>query len=101
MATTSQTSFGNGETQQKRAGTTNPKLGEADIGLGAQERAEAIRRAISREPYTFEDKKLPVTVSVGVAQLAEGEEAEGLYERADAQLYAAKAAGRNCVRPLA
>jgi diguanylate cyclase len=71
---------------------------ETDIAT-ARERAEAIRRAVSREPYTFEDKKLPVTVSVGVAQLAVGEEAEGFYERADAQLYAAKAAGRNCVRP--
>lgn len=71
---------------------------DTDIGL-ARERGEAIRRAVSREPYTFEDKKLPVTVSVGVAQLAIGEEAEGLFDRADAQLYAAKAAGRNCVRP--
>jgi diguanylate cyclase len=66
---------------------------------GALERAEAIRRAISREPYEFEDKRLPVTVSVGVAQLAAAEEAEGLFERADEQLYAAKGAGRNCVRP--
>ena len=47
----------------------------------------------------FEEKELPVTVSLGVAQLAVGEEAEGLYDRADAQLYAAKAAGRDCVRP--
>jgi two-component system cell cycle response regulator len=66
----------------------------------ALERAEAIRRAISREPYAFEEKKLPVTVSLGVAQLLDGEEAEGLFDRADAQLYAAKAAGRDCVRPL-
>ncbi len=71
---------------------------DTDIGT-ARERGEAIRRAVSREPYTFEDKKLPVTVSVGVAQLTVGEEAEGFYERADGQLYAAKAAGRNCVRP--
>lgn len=67
----------------------------------ALERAEAIRRAVAREPYAFEEKRLPVTVSVGVAQLAAGEEAEGLFDRADAQLYAAKGAGRNCVRPLA
>ena len=65
----------------------------------ARERAEAIRRAVSREPYAFEDKKLSVTVSAGVAQLTVGEEVEQLFERADAQLYAAKAAGRNCVRP--
>jgi two-component system, cell cycle response regulator len=67
----------------------------------ALERAEAIRIAISREPYAFEEKKLPVTISAGVAQLATAEEPEGLFDRADAQLYAAKGSGRNCVRPLA
>jgi diguanylate cyclase (GGDEF)-like protein len=67
----------------------------------ALERAEAIRRAVSREPYTFEDKRLPATVSVGVAQLTGAEEAEGLFDRADGQLYAAKGSGRNCVRPVA
>jgi diguanylate cyclase (GGDEF)-like protein len=73
----------------------------ADTELGgALERAEAVRRAVMREPYTFEDKRLPVTVSAGVAQLADEEEAEGLFDRADAQLYAAKGAGRNCVRPV-
>ncbi|HXK19371.1 MAG TPA: GGDEF domain-containing protein, partial [Polyangiaceae bacterium] len=72
---------------------------DADLE-SALERAEAIRRAISREPYAFEEKRLPVTVSAGVAQLAAAEEAEGLFDRADAQLYAAKGAGRNCVRPL-
>ncbi len=65
----------------------------------ALERADAIRRAVSREPYVFEEKVLPVTVSLGVAQLAGAEEPEALYDRADAQLYAAKAAGRNCTRP--
>jgi two-component system, cell cycle response regulator len=73
---------------------------DTDLAL-AIERAEAIRRAVSRAPYAFEEKKLPATVSLGVAQLAGAEEAEGLFERADAQLYAAKAAGRNCVRPMA
>jgi two-component system, cell cycle response regulator len=72
---------------------------ETDLGA-AIERAEAIRRAVSREPYAFEEKRLPVTVSAGVAQLADAEEAEGLFDRADAQLYVAKGAGRNCVRPL-
>ena len=66
----------------------------------ALERAEAVRRVVMRDPYTFEDKKLPVTVSAGVAQLDPDEPAENLFDRADAQLYAAKNAGRNCVRPL-
>ncbi len=73
-----------------------------DAGLAiALERAEAIRQVISREPYAFEEKLLPVTISAGVAQLVAGEEAEGLFDRADAQLYVAKGAGRNCVRPFA
>jgi two-component system, cell cycle response regulator len=71
---------------------------DTDLRCGV-ERAEAIRRIVSRSPYAFEDKKLPVTVSAGVAQLSAGEEAEALYERADGQLYAAKAAGRNRVAP--
>jgi diguanylate cyclase (GGDEF)-like protein len=66
----------------------------------ALDRAEAVRRAVMSDPYVFEEKKLPVTVSSGVAQLAPDEEPEGLFDRADAQLYAAKGAGRNCVRPL-
>ena len=71
-----------------------------DVGLRqALARAEAIRRIVSREPFAFEEKRLPVTVSVGVGELAPGEEAEGLFDRTDAQLYAAKGAGRNCVRP--
>jgi two-component system, cell cycle response regulator len=65
---------------------------------GGLERAEALRRAVMREPYTFEEKRLPATVSAGVAQLLANEEAEGLFDRADAQLYVAKGAGRNCVR---
>src|SRR5258706_3112209 len=67
----------------------------------ALQRAEAIREAVSRAPFTFEDKQLPVTVSVGVAAflLGSDEEPEGVFDRADAQRYAAKNAGRNCVRP--
>lgn len=72
---------------------------DTDLRSGV-ERAEAIRRIVSRSPYAFEDKKLPATVSLGVAQLVAGEEPEAFYVRADAQLYAAKAAGRNRVCPL-
>lgn len=67
---------------------------------GALGRAEQIRLAVAREPFAFEGKRLPVTVSLGVAELSSGEEAEQLFERTDGHLYAAKAAGRNCVRPV-
>jgi PleD family two-component response regulator len=37
-------------------------------------------------------------VSIGVATCQPGDRAEALVDRADRALYAAKAAGRNCVR---
>ena len=48
---------------------------------------------------TFEEKNLPVTVSLGVAELRPGAEetAEALYGRADEKLYQAKDSGRNRV----
>jgi PleD family two-component response regulator len=59
-----------------------------------------VRRAAASHPFTFEGKRLSLTVSAGVAERPSGsdETAEALYERADAKLYAAKNAGRNCVK---
>jgi diguanylate cyclase (GGDEF)-like protein len=44
---------------------------------------------------------IPVTVSIGVAQLAADDDLESLLHRADQALYEAKAAGRNQVRVVA
>lgn len=61
--------------------------------------AEHIRRAVEASAFTAEGTRIPVTVSLGVAERAPTDQSpEVLYERADTQLYAAKAAGRNCVR---
>ena len=61
--------------------------------------AERHRRAIAA--LRFSDKSLPpaVTVSIGAASFdpASGESGEAFLHRADAALYAAKTAGRNCV----
>jgi len=43
------------------------------------------------------EEDLPVTVSGGVAAALDGDTAESLLARADAALYAAKTAGRNCL----
>jgi len=49
--------------------------------------------------YTFEETKIPVTISMGVATLdAETADSAALIKRADERLYEAKRAGRNCVR---
>jgi diguanylate cyclase (GGDEF)-like protein len=64
------------------------------------ELAERMRTTVAHAQCSFESVWIPVTISLGVAERAERSEetAEALFERADAQLYAAKAAGRNCVR---
>jgi diguanylate cyclase (GGDEF)-like protein len=41
--------------------------------------------------------KMPLTVSGGVAEALDGDTAESMIARADAALYSAKSAGRNCV----
>lgn len=61
--------------------------------------AERVRRAFADHPMRIEGRDIHLTVSVGVAVLAAGDLEHGpLVRRADQALYAAKSAGRNCVR---
>ncbi len=66
----------------------------------ALQSAERIRQRI--ENYRFEPKLIPPdmrpTISIGVAVLRGESSALDLIARADRALYAAKAAGKNCVR---
>jgi diguanylate cyclase (GGDEF)-like protein len=65
---------------------------------GAQERAEAMRLAIQRMRVTVGSGTLRLTASLGVAVFPEhGESEADLLRAADAAVYGAKAAGRNCV----
>ena len=61
---------------------------------GACRLAERIRRAVAEEPFS---EVGPVTISMGVAEIAPGEASEHLEERTDNTLYRAKAAGRDRV----
>ncbi len=48
------------------------------------------------------DSELPeYSVSIGLARLEQGDSSASWFERADKSLYAAKAAGRDCVGPMA
>lgn len=62
--------------------------------------ADQVRRAVETSRCMVEARHIPVTVSLGVAERRVGEDEgpEALYARADQALYAAKRAGRNCVR---
>jgi diguanylate cyclase len=57
---------------------------------------ERMRQAIEVARFRVSQVELRVTMSFGVAQLIDGEEAAALVRRADAALYASKDAGRNC-----
>ena len=59
--------------------------------------AERIRAHVSGDTIQSGGASLDVTVSIGLAQAGPNETVNSLIERADAALYAAKAAGRNCV----
>ena len=59
--------------------------------------AERVRAAIASQPFHVHGNlALNVTASLGVAGWRPGDSAKLLYARADAALYQAKAAGRNC-----
>ena len=60
--------------------------------------AERIRQAVETTPVQFNDEVLSLKLSVGVAEVGGLEIADGLLQRADEALYAAKHAGRNRVR---
>lgn len=59
--------------------------------------AEKVRLAVAECPFNFNNERLPVTASFGVASFSEGDEIETCFERADKALYRAKSLGRNRV----
>jgi diguanylate cyclase (GGDEF)-like protein len=71
-------------------------------GEGAQRLAQRLLQAARETTHRLGDGEVQVTLSIGlaVAQLR-GEPAADLWRRADQALYAAKAAGRDCVQVAA
>jgi diguanylate cyclase (GGDEF)-like protein len=75
-------------------------LTETESNAAAQ-MADEIRQAIQTEIFSYEDKTIPLTASIGVAgtdRLRIFGTAQQLTNAADRAVYAAKQAGRNCVR---
>lgn len=60
--------------------------------------AERMRARIKSDAMHSKRTEMKVTMSLGVAQAREGDDVDTLINRADAALYAAKHAGRDCVR---
>jgi diguanylate cyclase (GGDEF)-like protein len=72
-----------------------PGTSEADAAVTA----ERLREKVQALPPRWQERPLPLTISIGVAQWrAAGDDVAAVMARADAALYRAKEAGRNCVR---
>lgn len=56
---------------------------------------EKLRQAIADSPFNFKGERVEVSISFGVAEVAEDDDAETLFTRADQALYRAKQQGRN------
>lgn len=59
---------------------------------------EKIRLAVQNCDFHYRDETVRVTISCGIAEFKESDTPEQVFARADAALYRAKAAGRNCCR---
>ncbi len=58
---------------------------------------DKLREHIEQLPFHFRGEPVSISFSAGLTQLAEGDDADSVFERADKALYQAKAAGRNQV----
>ncbi len=61
----------------------------------AYQAAEKVRIAVSECPFAFRDRRVQLSVSIGVAELEPKQSISDLVEKADVALYEAKSAGRN------
>jgi diguanylate cyclase (GGDEF)-like protein len=72
-------------------------LQNTDIEEG-KDVAERVRARINNDAAHARGAEIWVSLSLGIAQAREYDEVDTLIDRADEALYAAKLAGRNCVR---
>ena len=72
-------------------------LNKTDLA-GARIIAERLRSTIAGLSCIYENSEIPITISIGIAEVREGETRDNLLKRADDALYKAKHSGRNQVQ---
>ncbi|WP_272876488.1 GGDEF domain-containing protein [Stutzerimonas stutzeri] len=88
-----------------RAGDVLPRLGGEELAVlmprapeaDAMEIAERLKCSIAQGTVSSGELNVSITASLGVAQLAAGEDFAAFYNKADKALYAAKQRGRDRV----
>ncbi len=68
---------------------------------GAEFVLNRLKQVIQKSPLAYNGQQITTTFSAGIAQLKANENGHALTLRADAALYAAKNAGRNCFKVAA
>ncbi|PNI02140.1 GGDEF domain-containing protein [Vibrio diazotrophicus] len=64
----------------------------------AEQVGERVRSMMSQHLFAFGDKRIHITLSVGICEYSDGDKLSDLLKLADLQLYKAKENGRNQVR---
>ncbi|WP_165311191.1 GGDEF domain-containing protein [Vibrio ziniensis] len=64
----------------------------------AEQIGERVRSMMSHHIFAFGDKRIQITLSVGICEYSDGDKLSDLLKLADIQLYQAKENGRNQVR---
>jgi diguanylate cyclase len=72
-------------------------LPETDLAQ-ARMVTEKIRAAVESCEFHYRGERVLITISCGLAQFREQDDPDTVFARADAAMYRAKAAGRNCCR---
>ncbi len=67
----------------------------------AQDVAERIRQTVQNHTFNFQDKTIPLTISIGVAERSATDSWDQVYNKADKALYFSKQNGRNRVTAAA
>ncbi|MDX1756368.1 MAG: GGDEF domain-containing protein [Marinobacter sp.] len=67
--------------------------------LQALSLAERLRAEVTQADFHFRGRALPVTISAGVGSITQADSINQLLQQVDAQLYSAKANGRNQIAP--
>lgn len=62
----------------------------------AEPLVEKLRKGVADSSFHFKQKRVALTLSAGITESIADDNIQSMYERADAALYRAKDAGRNC-----
>lgn len=98
LVATVQTRFGNQGQIARLGGDEFVLILPGAMQAQASHLLQGLQQVLAQRPFLFEEQRVHVRFSAGVAQRQPGESSDQLLRRADRALYAAKQAGRDQIR---